>query len=273
MFKQAMLTGVVLSAVGSMASAGVVLTSMTYSQNFDNVFPTTTVSGAFSTTAGVQAAIPGTSGWDGCKVSGSSSGTTTTTSDFGVDTGSTNTARVYSYGASGSTERALGSLASGSNEPAFGVAITNNTGAALSKVDISFVREQWRSSTTEQNILTFAWGISSGSVTSSNYLTSSSMTAFSTLNVVGMAAVASNGALDGNATANKANVSGTITFSTPLAVGQTLFLRWQDYNNGGSDAGLAIDNFSANFTAVPEPASMALLALGGLMLAARRRHA
>ena len=42
-----------------------------------------------------------------------------------------NTGDTYSYGAAGSTDRALGGLRSGSLIPLFGACFTNNTGAPI----------------------------------------------------------------------------------------------------------------------------------------------
>jgi len=44
------------------------------------------------------------------------------------------------------------------------------------------------------------------------------------------------------------------------APGTSLWLRWRDPNDPGSDHGMAIDNFS--FSAVPEPTTFALVGLG-----------
>jgi hypothetical protein len=88
--------------------------------------------------------------------------------------------------------------------------------------------------------------------------------------------------LDGNLTANQASRSATITTFKGSALvwnpGETLYFRWQDANEAGNDAGLAIDNFSLTaFSSVPEPSSMAL---AGIVLGAgtwfryrRRRNA
>lgn len=250
------------------AQASVSLTSLNYAENFDSL-PTTSVSGAFSLTAGVQAAVPGTTGWDGVKVSGTGS----TNMNFSADNGSANAGALYSYGATGVTERALGSIASGSNVPAFGVEIVNNTGNSLASVSISYVGEFWRSSTSTQNVLSFGYGVSGGAASSSNYLTAASdMNAVAGLNLVGPAPVATNGLLDGNAAANQASVAATITFAAPLAPGQSLFLRWQDFNDLGNDAALAVDNFSLTATATPEPATLSLLVLSVVGMFMRRQR-
>jgi len=52
-------------------------------------------------------------------------------------------------------------------------------------------------------------------------------------------------------------------------VGQELFIRWQDLNDVGYGATLAIDNFT--LTAVPAPGAAALLGAAGLL--GRRRRA
>src|SRR5690348_16864726 len=71
------------------------------------------------------------------------SGTAANTS-YGVGTGSLNTGNTYSFGATNSTDRALGSLLSGSLSPSFGASFTNTTGQAITSLDVSYLGEQWR---------------------------------------------------------------------------------------------------------------------------------
>jgi hypothetical protein len=63
---------------------------------------------------------------------------------YGVDTGGSTTGDTYSYGSTGSTDRALGQLRSGTLISTFGASFTNDTGAAITSLDIAYVGEQWR---------------------------------------------------------------------------------------------------------------------------------
>ncbi len=262
------LSGAIASALlATTASAAVILTTTSYSENFDNTLSGVSVSGAFSSTAGVQAAIPpggSSSGWDGAKIAG----TGTTNMNFTVDNGGANSGAIYSYGSTGSGERALGALASGSNAAAVGVELVNNTGKAITEVSVRYLGEFWRSSTSTQNVLTFAY--LAGTSGSTTYLTDAAATGFASLDLIGPAPVAANGALDGNLLANQATFSGTIPVAVPQ--GQSLYLRWSDFNDVGNDAGLAIDDFELTATVVPEPATLTLLGLVGLTVAGGLRR-
>ena len=55
-----------------------------------------------------------------------------------------NTGDTYSYGAAGSTERALGGLRSGTLIPIFGASFTNNTGTTIASLAVSYTGEEWR---------------------------------------------------------------------------------------------------------------------------------
>lgn len=256
-----LLTALSACAIGSSALGAVSYTGGLYSEDF-NLLPTTNTTGAFSGTVGVQSAIPGPTGWDGAKIGG----TSTTNANFIADAGTSTAGALYSYGATGTNERALGSLASGTQILAFGVELVNNTSDTFDEFVISFDREQWRSSTSVANILTFAYGLSGGSITSANYLTEVSMTLLSAGNLVGDAPVATNGAL------NPPSVVPVAFSITGLnwAPGQSLFLRWSDFNDAGNDAGLAIDNFVGE-AIIPTPGAAALLGLAGLVGLRRRR--
>jgi hypothetical protein len=255
-------------------SAAVILNTGSYSENFDDrISTTTTVNAAFSSTVGVQSAIPpggsGSSGWDGAKIGG----TGATGMNFVVDNGAGNSGALYSYGStlSGSTtpdlERALGAVASGTNIAAFGVEIVNNTGATRQTADISYIGEFWRSSTSATGAPnTLVFGYSVGPSSSATYLTAASA-GLASLDLVGPAPVAANGPLDGDLPINQSPRSGTLTNLNWLP-GQSLYLRWQDANDQGNDAGLAVDNFTIT---IPEPTTAALMMLAGMSLLCGRR--
>lgn len=236
--RNALVTGLacILLPAASWSQNSVV--SGTYTSNFDTL-PSTGSTATFVLPAGTVTQVPGLTGWYGTKLSG----TGTTAMNMVADNGNGNSGALYSYGATSSTERALGSLASGSNIGAFGAWFTNNSGNLFTSITLSFTSEFWRSSTVAQNILTFSYGFDTNGVSSSDFLTSASMIAEPMLNVVGPAATGTNGALNGNDPANQVPVSFTIS-NINWYNGASLFIRWTDANDGGNDAGLAIDNLT-----------------------------
>lgn len=228
----------------TLAQAAVTLSGTSYSESFNGDLGTTSLTTTTSpftsngaNVVGNQAPVPGTSGWDAVKLTGS--GLATSAMPYTVDNGAGTSGAIYSYGTTGATDRALGSLASGTNTPAFGVELVNNTGAIIGSVDISYLGEFWRSSTSVPNTLNFKYLVGASSDTT--YLSTASSLAFSGLNLVGPAAVTTNGALDGTLAANQIATSGTLT-GLNWTVGSSLYLIWQDTNDTGNDAGLAVDN-------------------------------
>ncbi|HEY0028861.1 MAG TPA: Calx-beta domain-containing protein [Allosphingosinicella sp.] len=160
---------------------------------------------------------------------------------YAVDTGGSTTGDVFSYGAAGNADRALGSLQSGTLIPTFGTSFTNNTGAALTELTISYYGEQWRISNTaaarddrlDFQMSTDATGLATGSWTN--------VDALDFTNIVKTAAAA--GALNGNAAENRVLITHTIT-GLNIAPGATFWIRWTDLNASGADDGLAIDDFT-----------------------------
>jgi len=160
---------------------------------------------------------------------------------YAVDTGGSTTGDVFSYGAAGNADRALGSLQSGTLIPTFGTSFTNNTGAALTELTISYYGEQWRISNTaaarddrlDFQMSTDATGLATGTWTNVNELDFT--------NIVKTAATA--GALNGNAPENRVLITHTIT-GLNIAPGATFWIRWTDLNASGADDGLAIDDFT-----------------------------
>ncbi len=198
-------------------------------------------------------------------------GWTSTQADILVGTGSGNTGALYSFGGAGIGERALGSLASGGTSTiSFGLGLVNNTSAAISSVTIGYTGEQWRRGDAAANVLGFAYGLGATGLTTGTY------TNVAALDFTAPITTGANQALDGNVAANRTARSATVSLN--WAVGQSLWLRWQDVNDGGADDGIAIDDFTfaaGPTTVIPEPSTWALL-VGGLgmlaVVAAGRRN-
>ena len=110
---------------GNGAKAQISLTSgvLSYTQNFNTL-----------ATAGVAAWANNTTvpGWY------------SNVSSYSAGAGSSNTGALYSFGASGVAERALGSVATGTTTPVFGVLFSNNTGSAITSLTVMYTGEQWR---------------------------------------------------------------------------------------------------------------------------------
>lgn len=197
-----------------------------------------------------------------------------------VSNGTNNTGGVYSFGATGEAERALGSIGSGSaSTNRLAIVLRNATASTINDLVVQFTGEQWRSSTTTQNVLTFDLGVfadtNDATQLNANLNSTTGYTANAALNYTGQAPVTTNGALNGNDPANRTLVNGNLS-DVNFGAGQLLYLRFTDINDVGNDAGLAIDDFSVSAPtgAVPEPGTLALVVGGLLPMAAiliRRR--
>jgi uncharacterized protein len=146
-------------------------------------------------------------------------------------------AAIYSYGSDTSTERALGSLASNSIPLwYYGVELTNNTGALVTSVTISYRGEQWviGSSNTDPDTLVFEYEINASGINTTGW------TRVTALDFVSPQVMTPRAPNDGNAAGSYTNLSATINLS--LQADDSLWLRWMDVDDGESDHGLAIDN-------------------------------
>jgi hypothetical protein len=210
-------------------------TGTTYTQNFDTL-----------ASAGTSSTLP--DGWVFSEAGTNANATYT------AGTGSGTAGDTYSFGAN--SDRALGAQASGSLVSTLGAQFVNNTGETITRLSISFAGEQWRSSTSAQNVLNFSYQIGATSLTTGNW------TDVDTLDYVGGLPVATNGSLDGNS--NAIAINGEIS-GLNLPPGAEIWIRWVDSNDAGNDAGLAIDNFSITPTTgvIVTPAGVTITQSGG----------
>ena len=215
-----------LASLSTRAAGTVSLTTsgVAYTQDFD----TLASSGTTNTT------VP--TGWEF-----SESGTNANAT-YQAGTGSGNAGDTYSFGASGSAERAFGGLRSGSLVPLVGAQFTNNTGVAITSLGISYTGEQWRlgQNTAGRAADRLDFQIS----TDATSLTSGTWTNDDTLDFASPLVAGTVGAQNGNAATNRTVVVGTIT-GLNIPAGATFWIRWADTDLiPGADDGLAIDDFS-----------------------------
>lgn len=203
--------------------------NVAYTQDFDTL-----------ANSGTSSTVP--TGWDFAE-----SGTNANTL-YTANNGASNTGDTYSYGASGSSERAFGGLQSSSLNPTIGASFTNNTGVTITSLRIAFTGEQWRlGATGRADRLDFQLS------TDATSLTSGTWSDYNNLDFASPTTSGATGALDGNASANRTAISYTIG-GLNIANGATFWIRWIDLNVSGSDDGLAIDDFALT----PNPAGVYL---------------
>ncbi len=173
------------------------------------------------------------------------SGTNANTT-YTAGTGSGNAGDTYSFGASGSSERALGGLLSSSLVPLYGAVFVNSPLLAndINSLIVSYTGEQWRlGATGRADRLDFQYSLDATSLNTGTWVD------VDALDFVAPNSTGTVGALDGNAAANRVAISSTIG-GLSLPTNGTIWFRWVDFNATSSDDGLAIDDFSIRPEAV-----------------------
>jgi uncharacterized repeat protein (TIGR01451 family) len=170
-----------------------------------------------------------------------------TRTTYNSATGSSNAGSLYSFGVAGTnpiTDRALGGVASnGTGTFYWAACFTNNTGAPLTAVDVSYNGEQWRNGgNATAHVLQAQVQVANAGVITDADTPSSGWLLVSTLDFTSPVATATAAALDGNLPANRQARSASVV--APIAVGQEFWIRWVDVNEAGNDHGLAIDDLS-----------------------------
>jgi hypothetical protein len=195
-------------------------------------------------------------------------------------TGSQNTGAFWSFGATGSTERAIGDVGSttiaqnpgtGTDQNIYwGLRLTNTTGQLLDEFTISFIGEQWRNGgNAAVDTIYFDYSTNATSIQD----TAATFTDVPSLDFASPVATATAASVNGNDPANRGVRTATVS-GVNWAPGTDLWLRWDDLQIAGNDHGLAIDDvtFSAISTGVPEPTAMSVLFGAAALMGLRRRR-
>lgn len=159
---------------------------------------------------------------------------------YAANTGTSSTGNTYSYGSAGSTDRAFGSLQTSSVVPTIGAAFMNVCGGAITSLSISYTGEMWRLGASPRTIpdsLVFQLSMDATD------LSTGAWTEYPSLSFASPILSGSVGALNGNSSANRTAITGTIS-GLSIPNGSTFVIRWVDVDASGNDDGLAVDDFS-----------------------------
>lgn len=172
---------------------------------------------------------------------------------YTAGSGGSSTGDTYSFGATGSTERAFGMVRGSSLQTIIGACFVNNTGVSISAFSVVYDGEQWRlSAPGRADRLDFQYSTDAASLTSGSWTDVDALD-FSSPNITSTTTI-----LDGNLSGNRtAGITSTIT-SLSIPDGAVFYLRYVDFDVVNSDDGLAIDNFLLRAFAAPSAASVSL---------------
>ena len=160
---------------------------------------------------------------------------------YRAGTGSGSSGGVYAFGTEGSTNRALGSLAGSGATYRYGVALTNETGFAISNLTVSFFAMQWRVANGATNTLVFDYCVTNGVPP----LCQGVWTAVPAL------------CFDSPVVTNGGQAAGAVCVSEtrcaalgePVPAGKVVTLRWRDPDDAGSDHAFGIDDLVVTWAA------------------------
>lgn len=224
-----------LSFLTPSAHAQIAISVGTYTQTFDSM--STNVTGSSDYPAN----------WTGNRLAGSGTigAFLTATNIVPVPVAS---GLIYNRGTNGAnpvTDRALGSLASGSTVPGFGAWFTNNTGLAITNLNVAFRSEQWRTGSTNAVNERLQFEISQNAT--NVYSPVATWTAVTNLDAIEIltATIASTN-IDGNAVGNFVVRSNDVAIVIPP--GGSFWIRWRDENEVGNDGLYAVDDFTLTAT-------------------------
>jgi hypothetical protein len=230
------------------------LSSGSYTQNFDSL----SMSGANNSWSNNFTLH----GWYAAEVLPPTNITTYIASD-----GSANNGALYSFGSTGSPDRALGSIASGATEDiSFGLCFINDTARNVTSFRITYTGEQWRNNGSGlHKTVTFWYRVSPSAQTNpepgifTNWMQVTNLNFTNPNTSVG----AGFGALNGNAPTNRQVFSAVPIPGLTVPSGQTVFFRWHDDKPVGADNGLGVDDLVMSFGPM-SPRFTSIISTGGV---------
>jgi len=170
---------------------------------------------------------------------------------YDAGTGSSTTGKVYSFGSTSSSERALGTLGSaGFGNGAHGIQLQNNSGTIVNNFQVSYTMEQWRdggNTTPAAQQIRVYYKISSTAITALNPGANTGWTEITGLMTSSPIFTSTAGALDGNLPANKVTLTNISASGISLNNGEYLMIKWEDPNHTGNDHGLSIDDVTISW--------------------------
>jgi hypothetical protein len=176
-------------------------------------------------------------------------GSTTTLSTIRINSGTSTTNGLQSFGSVESTDRALGSLngtgSSVSNNYAYGVLFQNTSGTAINALQVSYTLEQWnRNNNAAAQNMVVSYRIQNSPITQPQASSNAGWIQVPALTAVTPQTGSGTIALDGNIGANRMVISNVNVPSFILQPNEYLMVRWVDNDASGTDHGLAIDDVS-----------------------------
>jgi hypothetical protein len=182
---------------------------------------------------------------------------------YDADDGSAGNSGQYSYGTTGSGERALGSVALPGALIVYGIRLQNGTSSTLNSLYLDYTGEQWRSGSTLTDVLSFSYSTNATSLFTGSWTNVTALD-FNSPNNSGA------GAINGNLAANQSFQSSTMT-GLNWTPGTEIWVKWTHVGNA-SRHGLGLDDMHLQATPAPEPCSIAAFGIAAVGFISRRRR-